>query len=203
MMCHATGNRLGPFPPRTIRLWVRVLASLGDMAEQSGASGAGSGLSPEQEQTWFAYMRVSLRLNFELNRDLQARSALSHSDFHVLNALADSPDEHLAVSDLASRIGWERSRLSHQLLRMEKRGLVTRRTADDDARATDVVLAPGGREELLGATPGHAALVKQLFFDGLDPALLAPLHAGLEQIHEQIVANGSLPRPPGHQTHWA
>ncbi len=172
------------------------------MAQQSGASGARSGLTPEQEQTWFAYMRVSLRLNFEINRDLQARSTLSHSDFHVLNALADSPDEHLPVSDLAVRIGWERSRLSHQLLRMEKRGLVTRRTADSDARATDVALAPGGRDALLAATPGHAALIKRLFFDGLDPALLEPLHTGLDQIHEQIVANGSLPRPPSHQTSW-
>jgi DNA-binding MarR family transcriptional regulator len=173
------------------------------MAQESRAPDARSGLTPEQEQTWFAYMRVALRLNFELNRDLQAHSALSHSDFHVLNALADSPDEHLAVSDLAIRIGWERSRLSHQLLRMEKRGLVTRRTADTDARTTDVVLAAAGRDELREATPLHAALVKRLFFDGLDPGLLAPLHEGLDQIHEQIIANGSLPRPPGHQTRWA
>ena len=172
------------------------------MAENSNAPGR-SGLSPEQEQTWFAYMRVTLRLNFEINRDLQARSDLSHADFHVLNALADSPDEHLLVSDLAVRIGWERSRLSHQLLRMEKRGLVGRHTADADARATDVVLTAGGRNALRGATADHAALVRELFFDGLDPALLAPLHAGLDQIHEQIVARGSLPRPPGNQTRWA
>jgi DNA-binding MarR family transcriptional regulator len=160
-------------------------------------------MSSEQEQTWFAYMRVALRLNFEINRDLQARSQLSHSDFHVLNALADSPDQHLLISDLAVRIGWERSRLSHQLLRMEKRGLVIRRTAEADARATDVVLADGGRDALRAATPGHAALVQRLFFDGLDPALLEPLHASLDQIHEQIVANGYLPRPPGNQTQWA
>jgi hypothetical protein len=52
------------------------------------------------------------------------------------------------------------------------------------------------------ATPGHADLVKQLFFDGLDPALLPALQAGLEQIHEQILAHGTLPRPPGHQSRW-
>lgn len=148
-------------------------------------------------------MRVTLRLNFEINRDLQSRTELSHADFHVLNALADSPEQHLLVSDLAVRIGWERSRLSHQLLRMEQRGLVERRTAAHDARATDAVLTIGGRKALRGATPGHAALVKELFFDGLDPALLEPLRAGLEQIHEQLVARGTLPRPPGHQTHWS
>ena len=172
------------------------------MAEHANAPGR-SGLTAEQEQTWFAYMRVTLRLNYEINRDLQARSNLSHADFHVLNALADSPDAHLLVSDLAVRIGWERSRLSHQLLRMEKRGLVSRHTADADARATDVVLATGGRDALRDATADHAALVKDLFFDGLDPSLLAPLHAGLDQIHEQIIARGSLPRPPGDQTRWS
>lgn len=161
------------------------------------------GLTQEQQRTWFAYMRVALRLDYELNRDLQARSELSHADFHVLNALADSPDGHLVISDLAVRIGWERSRLSHQLLRMEKRGLVVRRPAPADARATDVSLARKGRAALRSVTPGHAELVKRLFFDGLDPSLLEPLHAGLEQIHEQLVALGSLPRPPGNQTEWA
>ncbi|BEP15264.1 MarR family winged helix-turn-helix transcriptional regulator [Acidothermaceae bacterium B102] len=160
-------------------------------------------LSPEQEATWFAYMRVALRLDFELGRDLQAQAGLSHSDFHVLNALSDSPGQQLAVGDLASRIGWERSRLSHHLRRMEGRGLVTRQTSEVDARSTDVVLSAEGKRALQQAAPGHAELVKRLFFDGLDPALLQPLHDSLEQIHEQIIANGTLPPPPGHQTTWA
>ena len=159
-------------------------------------------LSPEQEQTWFAYMRVNLRLNYEVNRQLQAHSDLSHADFHVLNALADSPGQRLGISDLALRIGWERSRLSHQLLRMEKRTLVTRQLATDDARVTDVALSDNGRAALKRATPGHIALVQQLFFEALDPALLEPLHAALDQIHEHIVAHGTLPRPPGNQTKW-
>ncbi|GAB3603462.1 hypothetical protein GCM10027586_06490 [Kineococcus gypseus] len=52
------------------------------------------------------------------------------------------------------------------------------------------------------ATPSHVALVERLFFDGLDPALLALLRSGLEQIHDQVVANGTLPPPPGRQTRW-
>jgi DNA-binding MarR family transcriptional regulator len=200
MMCHVTGDRRWSFPAAGGSVAVTYART---MAKQSRVGRARSALTAEQEQTWFAYMRVALRLTFELNRDMQSQGELSHPDFHVLNALADSPDEHLLVSDLAVRIGWERSRVSHQLLRMEKRGLITRRTADGDARATDVVLAPAGRDALGRATPRHAALVKRLFFDGLDPELLGPLRTGLEQIHEQIVANGTLPRPPGNQTRWA
>jgi DNA-binding MarR family transcriptional regulator len=163
---------------------------------------AGGGLTAEQEATWFAYMRVALRLNYEINRELQADSELSHQDFHVLNALADSPGQRLQLSDLAIRIGWERSRVSHQVLRMEARGLVERHPSGTDARATDAVLTEGGAAALRQAIPGHATLVKEMFFDGLDPTLLAPLHAALDQIHEQILVRGTLPRPSGRQARW-
>ncbi|HXT91550.1 MAG TPA: MarR family transcriptional regulator [Trebonia sp.] len=174
-----------------------------DGSDGSATRQGRTGLTAEQEATWFAYMRVALRLNYEIGRELQADGDMSHQDFHVLNALADSPGERLQLSELAIRIGWERSRVSHQVLRMESRGLVERRPSSADARATDAVLTPHGRDALRQATPGHAALVKQMFFDGLEPSLLAPLHTALDQIHEQILAHGTLPRPSGRQSHWA
>lgn len=173
-----------------------------DSADGSAPRSASGGLTAEQEATWFAYMRVTLRLNYEINRELQVDGDLSHQDFHVLNALADSPGRRLQLSDLAIRIGWERSRVSHQVLRMEARGLVERRPSGADARATDAALTPQGEAALRRATPGHAALVKQMFFDGLDPNLLGPLHEALDQIHEQILAHGTLPRPSGRQSRW-
>ena len=136
-------------------------------------------------------MRVALRLDYELGRELQADSNLSHQDFHILNALADSPGQRLQLTDLAIRIGWERSRVSHQVLRMETRGLVERHPSSADARATDAVLTLTGQDALHRAVPGHAALVRLLFFDGLDPSLLAPLRQALDQIHEQILAHGT------------
>src|SRR3954463_3274533 len=93
-------------------------------------------LSGEQQETWFAYMRLLLRLPFEMNRQLQADSELSLPDFDVLNALADSPDQRCALSVLATRLGWERSRLSHHLLRMSKRGLLARAPSVQDGRVT-------------------------------------------------------------------
>jgi DNA-binding MarR family transcriptional regulator len=173
-----------------------------DRADGSAARTASRGLTAEQEATWFAYMRVVLRLNYEINRELQVHSDLSHQDFHVLNALADSPGQRLQLTDLAIRIGWERSRVSHQVLRMEARGLVERRPSGSDARATDAALTTQGRDALRRAVPGHAALIQRLFFDGLDPGLLTPLQHALDQIHEQILARGTLPRPAGRQSHW-
>ena len=152
-------------------------------------------LTGDQQETWFAYMRVMLRLTYEMNRQLQTDSDLSLPDYDVLNALADSPGHRLQLTTLATRLAWERSRLSHHLQRMDARGLVHRSRSESDGRATDAVLTEAGLAALRAATPGHAALVRTMFFDGLDPDLLPPLRAALEQVHEKVRATGTLPRP--------
>jgi hypothetical protein len=48
-------------------------------------------LSPAQQRAWVTYMRVQLRMNYEINRQLQRDSGLSLADYHVLNALNDKP----------------------------------------------------------------------------------------------------------------
>lgn len=174
-----------------------------DAMTSRGRPGERAGLAPEQEAAWFAYMRVVLRLDYELNRQLQQDSDLSLADYDVLNALADSPGGRLQVSALGVRIGWERSRVSHRLRRMEVRGLVRRERSATDARATDAVLTTAGRDALRAATPGHVALVKRLFFDGLPDELLPGLVQALDAVHEQVVAEGTLPRPGARQTRWA
>ena len=80
-------------------------------------------LSPSQKRARVAYMRVQLRMNHEINRQLQRDSGLSLADYHVLNALSNAPDRKLQITDLAALIGWERSRLSHQVRRLCERGL--------------------------------------------------------------------------------
>jgi DNA-binding MarR family transcriptional regulator len=69
-------------------------------------------------------MRVQLRLNYEMNRQLQADSNLSLPDYDVLNALRYASGGRMRITALAARIGWERSRLSHHVRRLQNRGLV-------------------------------------------------------------------------------
>ena len=152
-------------------------------------------LTDEQQQTWFAYMRVVLRLNYEMNRQLQTESDLSLPDYHVLNALGDSDGGRFRLTALAARIGWERSRVSHHLRRMAGRGLVQLSKSAQDGRATDAVLTEQGRIALQASTPGHAALVHRMFFEGLDEELLTPLRTALEEIHAQVLRTGTLPAP--------
>ncbi|WP_418006030.1 MarR family winged helix-turn-helix transcriptional regulator [Mycobacterium sp. PDNC021] len=138
-------------------------------------------------------MRVQLRMSYEMNRQLQADSGLSLADYDVLVALSDDDDAGLRVSDLAARIGWERSRLSHQLRRMEERGLTERRPSAEDGRTTNVVLTASGRRAIVEAAPGHVDLVRGLFFDSLPENLLGPFTAALEHIHVNLQHHSSLP----------
>lgn len=153
-------------------------------------------LTPKQQRAWVAYMRVQLRMNYEMNRQLQADSGLSLADYDVLVALSNVRDEGMRVSDLAAQIGWERSRLSHQLRRMEERGLTERRASTEDGRTTNVVLTENGHQAIEEAAPAHVDLVRGLFFDPLPENLLAPFTAALEHIHVNLDHNSSLPPAP-------
>jgi DNA-binding MarR family transcriptional regulator len=129
-------------------------------------------------------MSMQTRLNYEMNRQLRRDSGLSLADYTILRALTEAPAERLRVSDLASEIGWERSRASHQLRRLFERGLVELVGSDDDGRATDAVASKAGRAAIDITAPGQAALVRRLFFDALPSELLEPLTKALEQIQE-------------------
>ncbi|MBA8815542.1 DNA-binding MarR family transcriptional regulator [Microbacterium halimionae] len=75
-------------------------------------------MSEEQVRAWCAYMKVQLRLVYEMNRQLQADSNMSLPDYDVLVALTSDPEGKLRVAALATRLGWERSRVSHHARRM-------------------------------------------------------------------------------------
>lgn len=81
--------------------------------------------------------------------------------------LADAADGQLRTKDLGIALGWDRSRTSHHVTRMAKRGLVARELCEDDARGSIVRLTPAGRAAIEHAAPNHVALVRQLFFDPL------------------------------------
>jgi DNA-binding MarR family transcriptional regulator len=132
-------------------------------------------LSSAEQQAWRRWIALSGELPAALNRDLQASSGLSISDYDVLVALSEAEDVRLRAGDLATALAWERSRVSHHVRRMVGRDLVAREECEDDGRGAWVVLTPTGRDAIAQAAPGHARLVRELVFDDLDPADLATL----------------------------
>jgi DNA-binding MarR family transcriptional regulator len=155
------------------------------------SSPPGGWLDDDEQRAWLAFMRLQLRMSYEMNRQLQAETALSLPDYHVLNALAYGAEASMSVSALAAAIGWERSRTSHHAKRMATRGLVEMAASADDRRVTRVAITGEGRDALTAAAPGHVEMVRRLFFDGLDPEVVRRLGETLDTVYRNVVEQGA------------
>jgi len=114
-------------------------------------------LSPQELRVWHAFRLMGLDVLSRVDRDLTATAGLSGSEFGVLSRLAGKTEMRQQV--LAESMGWDKSRLSHQLTRMQHRGMIERREADK--RTVIVVLTGKGRKMLEAAIPVHAASVRR------------------------------------------
>lgn len=126
-------------------------------------------LDEREERAWRALQFMAMRLDARLASELAAVSDLSYSDYTVLVALTDRPDGRMRLFALAATLGWEKSRVSHQIARMVDRGLVTKEKCDDDRRGAFVVATDGGLAAIEAAAPHHVETVRRLFVDPLTP----------------------------------
>jgi DNA-binding MarR family transcriptional regulator len=145
-------------------------------------------LSEREQLAWRSYLRMAGRLSAHLNRQLQSDSDLSLADFDVLVHLTDVPERRLRVVELARELEWEKSRLSHHVARMERRGLVRREECEDDGRGSYIVLTPAGLAAIEGAAPGHVETVRSVVFDALTPEQVDVLGAVADQVLARLDA---------------
>jgi DNA-binding MarR family transcriptional regulator len=122
----------------------------------------------EQLQIW----RVFVEATDELRSTLATRvgeSGLSTGDYAVLLAVSEAEGRRMRSSDLAAHIGWERSRLSHHLGRMESRGIIRREDCATDNRGAEVAITADGTAAFRRSTAPHLHAVRELFIDALTP----------------------------------
>ena len=127
----------------------------------------------EQLHIWRGYIETAEVLRTRLGSRMQSESSLSSGDYQVLLTLSEADGKTLRASALASHVGWERSRLSHHLGRMEKRGLIGRATCADDVHGVEVSMTTAGAESFRTGSVPHLRAVKDLFLDALSPEQLA------------------------------
>lgn len=132
-------------------------------------------LSDDEQASWRSWLSATLLVKDRLGRDLQEMSELTFADYEILVRLSESDDRRLRMSDLAELTLSSRSRLSHQIDRMAKAGLVARQECTDDRRGYFAVLTDKGWETLVGAAPGHVESVRQRILDVLTPDEFAEL----------------------------
>lgn len=143
-------------------------------------------LDDRQQHVWQAYLHANQDLYAFLEQQLTRESGLSGADYKVLHPLSEAPDGLLRARDLGIEIGWDRSRLSHHLSRMEKRGLVVREECAEDARGLMVRLSKAGRLAIEAAAPAHAEAVQRYFFDLLSKDELDTMAAVFDRVLENL-----------------
>lgn len=124
-------------------------------------------VSEQDWQLWREFVTMHRHLARELDRQLQRDAGISQADFSVLIMLSERPDQRLRTGELAELLAWEKSRVSHQVTRMEARDLLERTECATDGRGTWVGLTDEGRRVLREASSDHAATIRSLFFDQL------------------------------------
>jgi DNA-binding MarR family transcriptional regulator len=143
-------------------------------------------LDEQQQQAWRAWLDVNAKMFARMSRELQASSGLSLQDYDVLVALTDVPDGSVRMRDLGLNLQWEKSRVSKHLARMVARGLVARRECHDDRRGAFVEITEEGLAAIRAAAPDHAALVREVFFDGLSREQVRELTAICATVLERL-----------------
>jgi DNA-binding MarR family transcriptional regulator len=123
--------------------------------------------TPEEHELWKAFFIMRRQLELTLERRLQADAGISSADYEILVSLDDSQSKRLRAGQIGDIIGWEKSRVSHQITRMEQRGLVKREECGDDARGVWVVLTNDGEAAAHGAQGDRKEALRQYFFDVL------------------------------------
>lgn len=127
-----------------------------------------SDVSPEDWELWRDYFRGGRELVAALDRRLQDDAGLSHPEYLLMMSLWHAPAHSLRTGELAEELSWEKSRVSHQVTRMQARGLVARRECETDARGVWVELTADGSRLLLRATRDHTDAIREWFLDLLD-----------------------------------
>jgi len=143
-------------------------------------------LSEEQQKIWRSWMSATALLPEQLGRDLQRDSGLTNADYEILVWLSEFPDRRIRMSDLADRTLSSRSRLSHQIDRMERAGLVSREVCENDRRGSFAVLTDKGWELLVSAAPAHVESVRRHLVDVLTPEEFEALGRACSKVSEHL-----------------
>lgn len=144
-----------------------------------------SWLDPEEMRAWRTFIEGSDRLNGVLNRSLQAKHGLTMDDYRILVLLSEAPEQSLRMSDLALGIVASRSKLTHQIRRLESGGLVDREECLSDKRGVLARLTPSGLARLEEAAPDHVADVRRFMIDAMTARQLRMLGDAFEKVRDR------------------
>lgn len=145
-------------------------------------------LTADEQENWRAWLSASQLLTDRLNRELHEQHDLTMADYEILVRLSEAPERRMRMSELAEVTLSSRSRLSHQIDRMEKAGQVERQVCADDRRGAFAAMTDHGWESLVKAAPDHVASVRAHLVDQLSAVEFAALGSACRRVAEHLHA---------------
>ena len=142
-------------------------------------------LTADEERAWRAYIRLAKMLMRQLDRDLHP-FGLSTNDYEILVELSEAPGNRLRMTELADLTAQSRSRLSHQITRMEAKGLVCREGCEGDKRGTFAVVTARGLATIERVAPSHVDSVRRHFMDHIPAEYLDVLTNAYQPVLERL-----------------
>jgi DNA-binding MarR family transcriptional regulator len=152
-------------------------------------------LEPEEWDFWDTWMRAQRLLAKELERGLQRDCDISKAEFSVLVTLSQAAGREMRVGELSASLDWDKSRVSHQLTRMEKRGFVRRTRYGADGRRAGIGLTPEGHRAAQNAILVHGGSIRRHFLDPLTPEQTSVIRAWSEQAVDRLDPHRLDPHP--------
>src|SRR3954453_6644119 len=101
------------------------------------------------------------RVREALEHALQREHRLSLTEYEVLRRLADSPEGHRRIQDLAEGIHPPRAALSRLVQRLEDDGYVCRNVCDHDRRGVFACVTDEGRKAQAEAHPTPVSVLAE------------------------------------------
>jgi DNA-binding MarR family transcriptional regulator len=150
-------------------------------------------LDEREMRAWRGFHRLRAELVAHLARELARDSGLTLADYEVLVHVSEAPGHRIRSRDLARALRWDRSRISHQLARMQARGTVRRESCAEDGRSFNVVLTDAGIAAIQSAAPAHVAAVRHCFTDVLTEEQLDTLGDIADAITTHLAAEHNDP----------
>ena len=138
-------------------------------------------LTDDQQRVWRAWLLGTAVLNERLDAQLREHD-LDLAEYEILVTLSEAADRQLRMAELADAVHQSRSRLTHTVTRMEKRGLIERTTCPVDRRGVWANLTQAGRRLLEDAAPSHVDCVRRNFVDAVDPADYAAVGRAMQAV---------------------
>lgn len=129
------------------------------------------------------FKKIHNQLAASFNQALR-KDGLTITQFDILAYLAENPQNHNTLTDIAAHFGVKHTSAIHVLKILEEKGFI-RKNRSPDARSKTIVLTESGIQ-IVQKVQQKDPLVSQLLFDGLSEYDMQYLKKMLQTIYENL-----------------